>query len=258
MGEDPHTDEVRETLAHLGYSVTPIPTGTKDSADLWAHAGDDRLTVEVKERVDDLDVVGELRNEPGEVVTRDTAVSRKDTLGRIIHKANSQIAASQSQYPGLGVLWFRPSPELGISEAADLMIANLLGVRWLGFRVAGRFGFAPVFLFSRTDFHRYPTLDAAVLDSPGGQRLLLNPYSPRKDLVRSSLLHRHFAPHAAVLDMDSMESNERHFILRSAVDRADEQAALTALGNQHSGYAFMISNLHSFKGFAQVRREDLD
>jgi hypothetical protein len=251
MDYDPHADEVREALARLGYSVEPIPTTTEDSADLWVHAGDDCLIVEVKARIDDLDVVEDLARSPSTVITREGQGGRTDQLGRIVHKARNQIVASQVNLRGLGVLWFRETPALGPSHAARTMMANLLGIRVVCFHRHAEFNFADALLTGRTDFHRYPEIDAAVLEDERGFRLLINPYSPRRGLVRKTRLHCHCGRFNAVFDVEALESTDQHFVLRSDVDRADDAAVLEALAEQHAGYRFTFASTSYFKGYVR-------
>lgn len=258
MIQDPHSRETAQILAEIGYNVDPIPESSDETADLWAREGEDRLTVEVKSRVDDLDMANELATNSSGVVTRGTPLVRTDPLGRIVKKARDQIRSSQARFPGLGVLWFRPDPVLGISNAIDQMKANLLGSRWVSYQLHGQFGFAPAYLVTRTDFHRFPDLDAAVMQQEDGLQLLVNPYSNRKEVVRSSRLHQYFAAGGAVIDLDRLTSNKDHFILRSDLDRADETAVLAELARQHPGYAFAFSNMQAFTGITRIRREDVE
>jgi hypothetical protein len=258
MSRDPHADHAAEILTEIGYTVERILETTDETADLWAHSGSDRLTIEVKSRVDDLDVVKELAAAPGTVVTRETPLVRSDPLGRMIRKARSQIRASQSGYPGLGVLWFRPDPVLGVSNAIEQVKANLLGSRWVSYRLDGQFGFAPAFLVAPTDFHRFPDLDAAVLQKQDELQLVVNPFSARKDPLRATRLHHYFDAGGAVIDLDRLASGKDHFILRCELDRADKPAVLAALAHQHPGHAFTFSNMQAFSGITTINRSDLD
>jgi len=258
MRKDPHSHRVGAALQKLGYEVVPIPEGHEESADLWAHCGADCLTVEVKSRVDDADVVEELHGKPRDIVTRDTPIARLDALGRIVHKARKQIVASQGEYPGLAVLVFVPDPHLGISAAGEQMESNLLGRRAVSLVRGEEFRFARAYLVTRTDFHKYTDLDAAVVRYREGERLLVNPYSTHKEALRSSRLYRDFVAQGVVTDLDLMESNEDHFILRDErVDRSSEKEVLEALTRQHPDRRFMFSHLHAFKGFVQIDPSEL-
>ncbi len=247
--------DVSAALTTLSYAVEIVAEGPRESADLSAHNGPDRLVVEIKTRIDDERLAHKLRQHA--VVDRDGPVVRSNALGRIVRKAWKQIQNTQLSFPSLGLLWFQPTPVLGMSASAEQMEANLIGRRTVSFKLGDRFGFAPAFLVARCDFHRYPSLDAAVVMSEKGGHLLVNPFGTRKDDLRGTALHRFFQQHNAVLDLDLLESNESHFILRSKCDWSDEHAVLSALREQHASYGFTFSDTHFFQGVARMNLQEL-
>src|SRR5438093_9691684 len=91
--DDPHRQVVKERLERLvGYKVEVIQEGDEQSADLFAYAGDDKLLVEVKSRVDDLDVARKLREgPPGTEASRDTLMEHTAVISRIVHEAVGQL-----------------------------------------------------------------------------------------------------------------------------------------------------------------------
>jgi hypothetical protein len=256
--DDTYASEAAMTLEEIGYNVDRIPESVEERADLWATNAEDRLTVEVKSRVDDMEVAKDLHTSPGKIVTRDTPIERTDALGRIVKKARDQIVASQPDYPGLGVLWFRPAPVLGISDAANQMKANLLGIRTVSFQREKRFYFGTAYLTARTDFHRFPELNVAILEQNEEFQLIVNPFSPRIEHVRASLLFRYFNDRGAAFDLEQLKPDEHNFVLRAEIDRADEAAVLEELARQNPGHRFAFTQMHSFIGITVVPREDAE
>lgn len=125
---DLHRQVVREKLEALGYTVIEIPEGNGLSADLAANGPDLGLVVEVKARRDDIERARQFRaGPPGRVVGSHSPIVHDDFLSDVIHHAAKQISSSQGQYSGLGVLWFRADPELGISHADEKDGHNSVG-----------------------------------------------------------------------------------------------------------------------------------
>jgi hypothetical protein len=120
------------------------------------------------------------------------------------------------------------------------------------------FGFGWAFLAGRTDFHRFPELDAAVLQDGDRYQLVLNPYSFRLEGVRSSRLFRSFDEGGAVVDVDRLKLDGHHFAMRSDLDRSDEAAVLEELARQNPGCRFTFSAMQSFTGITTIPRDNAD
>jgi len=204
---DPHRQLVKEKLEQIGYSITEIPEGNEPSADLAANSQDAGLVVEVKARRDDIKRARQFHaGLAGSVAGSHSPIVHDDQLSDLVHHAAKQIASSRRRYSGLGVLWVRAAPELGISHADEKMITTLLGRRYVNVR--GSDGIIqpalPCYLAAYADFHRYPAIDLAVVEDPKDRALLLvNPYSCRLADLRSSQLFTFIAgtKPSAIIDL---------------------------------------------------------
>ena len=166
---DPQRQLVKEKLVQIGYSITEIAEGKGPSADLAANGHGVGLVVEVKARRDDIERARQFfAGPPGCVIGSHSPIVHDDSLSDLVHYAAKQIASSQRQFSGLGLLWLRATPELGISHADEKMITTLLGRRYVN--VLGPDGTiqpgVPCYLAGYADFYRYPMIDLAVLEDP--------------------------------------------------------------------------------------------
>lgn len=249
--DERHRQLVKERLEHIvGYKADVIQQGEEQSADLFAYAGDDKLLLEVKSRVDDLDVVRTLREAPaGTEASRDALMERSAGISRIVHEAVGQLQTSMRHYDGVPIMWFIPDPVLGMSDADQLMEATLLGIRWVMWRSDTGWGYAPCYLAGRTDFHKYPMLAAASVDFDDGAKLLINPYTPHLSLIRKSRLYEFFAHEDAVVDLEFKKSSTSGLILFGDFDRADDRVVLEKLSKQHPEFGFQFVDMHGLGGY---------
>lgn len=253
---DPHREVVRQKLAAIGYTVTEIPEG-KGSADLAASGPDIGLVVEVKSRRDDIERARRFHTgPPGRVVESHSPVVHDDFLSDVVHDAAKQIASSQEQYPGLGVLWFRASPELGISHAAEKMVTTLLGRRYVNVRGAdGIINTAVCYLAGYVDFYCYPGIDLTVVeDSEDKAQLLINPYSRRIDDVRASRLVTAAAANkpGAIIDLHRLETPENGYVLWGEFSRKHEATVLAELKKLYPDRDFQFFDMRSSIGHIRM------
>ena len=253
---DPHREVVRQKLTAIRYTVTEIPEG-KGSADLAANGPDIGLVVEVKSRRDDIERARQFHTgRPGRVVETHSPIVHDDFLSDVVHNAAKQIASSQAQYSGLGVLWFRASPELGISHADEKMVTTLLGRRYVNVRGAdGIINAAACYLAGYPDFYRYPGIDLAVVEDPEDKaQLLVNPYSRRIDDVRASRLVTAAAGNkpGAIIDLHRLETPENGYVLWGEFSRKCEATVLAELKKLYPDRDFQFFDMKSSIGHIRM------
>jgi hypothetical protein len=189
------------------------------------------------------------------VVGFHSAIVHNDALSDLVHHAAKQISSSQASYSGLGVLWFRANPELGISHAANKMVTTLLGRRYLHVRGSdGVMRTGRCYLASYADFYRYSAIDMAVVEDPADRaQLLVNPYSHRLDDVRGSRLYTFMAGErpGAILDLHRIEASETDYVLWGDFSRKHEATVLAELKKRHPGRDFQFFDMTS--SIAHVR-----
>ncbi len=254
---DPHRQVVRQKLEAIGYAISEIPEGLGPSADLAANGPDNGLVVEVKARRDDIERARQFRaGPPGRVLGSHSPVVHDDPLSDVIHHAAKQIGSSQKQYSGLGVLWFRADPELGISHADAKMVTTLLGRRYVNVRGPdGIINTAPCYLAGYADFYRYPAIDLAVVeDSEDKAQLLVNPYSRRLDEVRASRLFA-FTAHnkpREIIDLHRLETPASGYVLWGDFSRKDDATVLAELKKRHPDSDFQLFDMMSSIGHIRM------
>ncbi len=254
---DPQRQLVREKLEQIGYSITEIPEGKQPSADLVANGHDVGLVVEVKARRDDIERARQFHaGPPGRVIGSHSPIVHDDPLSDLVHHAAKQIASSQRRYSGLGMLWLRATPELGISHADEKMITTLLGRRYVNVR--GPDGiirpFAPCYLAGYADFYRYPAIDLTVVEDPEDKpRLLVNPYSRRLADVRASRLFTFVAgaKPSAIIDLHHA-APPAGYVLWGDFSRKDEATVLAELKKRYPDCDFQLSDMISSIGHVRV------
>lgn len=254
---DPHRQLVKEKLEQVGYSVTEIPEGAGPSADLAASGDDIGLIVEVKARRDDIEHARQFLVGPaGRVVGSHEPIVHDDPSSDLVHHAEKQIVASQRRYPGLGILWLRAAPDLGISHAHEKMLTTLLGKRYVN--VLGADGMIqpaiPYYLAAYADFFRYPAIDLAVVeDSEDNGRLLVNPYSHRLAEVRASRFFTFIASATpgAIIDMHHISPPEG-YVLFGDFPRKDEATVLAEMKRRYPDRDFQFFDMISSIGRIRV------
>lgn len=254
---DPHRQLVKEKLEQIGYSITEIPEGNGPSADLAANGQDVGLVVEVKARRDDIERARQFHAGPaGSVVGSHSPTVHDDPLSDLVHHAARQIASSQRRYSGLGVLWFRAAPELGISHADEKMITTLVGRRYVNVR--GSDGIiqpgVPCYLAAYADFYRYPAIDLAVVEDPEDKaRLLVNPYSCRLSDGRASRLVTFVAgtTPSAIIDLHHV-APPAGYVLWGDFSRKDEGPVLAELKKRYPDRDFQLFDMISSIGHIRV------
>jgi hypothetical protein len=254
---DVHRQVVRKKLEALGYTVTEIPEANELSADLAAKGPDVGLVVEVKARRDDIERARQFRaGPPGRVIGSHSPIVHDDSLSDVIHHAAKQIGSSQRQYSGLGVLWFRADPELGISHAADKMVTTLLGRRYVNVRKAnGIITMAPCYLAAFADFYHYPGIDLAMVEDPEDRpQLLVNPYSRRLDDVRASRIVAVVAGNklGEIIDLHRLETPTNGYVLWGDFSRKDEASGLAELKKLYPDCDFQFFDMKSSIGYLRM------
>ena len=256
---DSHRQLVKEKLERVGYSVTEIPEEAAPSADLAASGDDIGLIVEVKARRDDIEHARQFLTGPaGRVVGSHRPIVHDDPLSDLVHHAEKQIVSSQQRYPGLGMLWLRAAPDLGISHADEKMLTTLLGKRYVNVR--GSDGIIqpaiPCYLAARADFFRYPAIDLAVVEDPEDHgRLLVNPYSRRLAEVRTSRFFTFIASSTpgAIIDAHHI-SPPAGYVLFGDFSRRDEASVLAELKTRYPDRDFQFFDMTSSIGRIRVDR----
>ena len=254
---DPHRQLVKAKLEQVGYSVTEIPEDTGLSADLAATGQDVGLVVEVKARRDDIERARQFKTSPaGRVIGSHLPIVHDDPLSDLVHHAGKQIVSSQHRYPGLGVLWFRAAPDLGISHADEKMITTLLGKRYVNVRAADGIiqPAIPCYLAAYADFFHYPAIDLAVVEDPGDHaRLLVNPYSRRLAEVRTSRLVTFVAANTprALIYVHQI-APPAGYVLFGDFSRKDEAIVVAELKRRYPDCDFQLFDMTSSIGHIRV------
>jgi hypothetical protein len=256
---DPHKQLVKEKLEQVGYSVTEIPEEAASSADLAAAGDDIGLIVEVKARRDDIEHARQFLTGPaGRVIGSHEPIVHDDPLSDLVHHAEKQIVSSQRRYPGLGMLWLRAAPELGISHADEKMVTTLLGKRYVNVRGADGIiqPAIPCYLAAYADFFRYPAIDLAIVEDPEDHaRLLVNPYSRRLADVRASRLFTVIsnATPGAIIDVHRI-SPPAGYVLFGDFPRRDEAVVLAELKGRYPDRDFQLFDMISSIGRVRLDR----
>jgi hypothetical protein len=254
---DRHKQIVRGYLETIGYTIEEIPEGKELSADLAAAGSDAGLVVEVKARREDLSLVRDLSATPPlQVIESHAPIVHDDYLSDLVHKAAKQIQCSQKLYPGLGMLWFRSDPELGICLATHKMVTTLLGRRYVHVRKSDGFiTSAACYLAARADFFRYKGIDLAFVEDPDGEgQLLTNPYSPRLEQARACRLYTFTAATkpGAIIDIQREAESGVDYILFGDFQRGDEAAVLAELKRRYPDRDFQIFDMQSHTGYTRA------
>lgn len=254
---DLHRQVVRQKLEAIGYTIAEIPEGNGESADLAASGSDVGLVVEVKARRDDIERARKFHaGLAGRVVGSHSPMVHDDALSRVVHHAAKQISSSQERYSGLGVLWFRVDPDLGISHAAEKMVITLLGRRYLNVRGSdGVIMTGRCYLAGYADFYRYPAIDLAVVEDPeNNTQLLVNPYSRRLDDVRASRLFTFVAGERprAIIDLHHLETSANDYVLWGEFSRKAEATVLAELKKRYPDRDFQFFDVTSSIGHIRM------
>jgi len=236
---------VERLLADVGYSVTKIAKGNKESPDFFVHDDASSYVIELKTKFPSDKEIRERREVllAGDIHQINEPMVRKNTLSGIIRKAKDQLREYSQKDDIFRLVWLFCTGHLA-NPRMEQFEATLYGsatiVDWAD---DGRSG--ECYFFYTSDFYRYrQVLDGAIVssDSEGNlikAKLLLNPLSPRYEKMKESSLQNHFQEQEAVLDPIVLENEQKAFLVTGDVDRDNRQAVLDYLREKYK-----LTNIH--------------
>lgn len=205
----------RAVLQAEGFLVEDIPAlDAEKRADLRATFGDEEYVVEAKLRGPDRGWIELAKRAEAEGVAM---ISRRvapwNALSSTIEDAHRQLQATPRSPVAFCVLWTVALHQDG-EFAIDCVEKRLLGVESVVVvRQLDSLSTSQCFYYSSNDFERFPELDAAVVGTERGGRLLVNSFSPRRELLRKGRLYRAFESRGAVIDAELLEQQGAAFLI---------------------------------------------
>ncbi len=114
----------------------------------------------------------------------------------------------------------------------------------------------PCYFLKHAAFFRWrETLDGAVIATPRGAELLLNPFSTRYAEIRDSEIARMFGPH--VVDPVSLEHKGHAYIADCDIDRSQEGEVIAYIARKYNRPLLMTFNLGSLVAYIDPPDEQL-
>ncbi len=201
------TEHALRVLTHAGFDVRAIPRSTlsgESTADLLATKADETYVVEAKEREarsDWTDLIATATHE-GLATTSRTVDARGKLANAIsdqIKAASRQIESTERPDDALGILWY-VAPNGDDDYLVATIEKRLNGAECISVFDGVELTMRDCYYHSSNDFERFPAIDAAVVGTRRGGRLLVNSYSPRRVRLRAGRLYAMFSERRAVVD----------------------------------------------------------
>lgn len=226
MSENCAEREVRSLLVEIGMGVERIAaTQHEPRADYVASDSHSRYIIEVKGRDEDRLYQNDLATK--EFAFREEYLGRTNPVSRQIREGAEQLACTPDIGTPFQVLALVTSANQSDAQAQQFH-ATLYGTSFIITPGSGSSGIAtPCFYFSFSEFYRLRHVDAALVLTLGGARLLVNDLADRAGEFRSSDLYKFFDQHGALEDPPRSEADGTAFIADCELDRRDEVVMLS-------------------------------
>jgi hypothetical protein len=244
-------------LEGWGFSVSPIETGQLEQSDLLVTAGDTRLLIEEKTKLDDPKEEERRRATlaRGDIHLESIPVKPSNRLSGVVRKAVAQLTSSSESIPhDFRLIWFtalgiNAEPKFNRFAATLYGYTNIIEMHSTGFRRC--------YFFRNSEFFRHrETLDGAVVAAESGDsftlQLCLNPLSPRFVALRSCAFAARFE--SGVLDPTVAEGSGSAYIADTEADRADEAEVLAYLQTKYQTRPLMTFDVGHMSATVSIPR----
>ena len=233
---------IAQQLERVGFVVTPVPLPPCGRApDFIAEKAGDQYIFELKERVDDPDILAteNARLDAGEIVPHAESTGRSERVAEKARDGVKQLQAHKSAESAFHLLWLHAGgrdPEVQVEQFRSTLygITNIVDLR-----VSHT---TRCYYFGHSEFFRGRGLLAgAVITTPTRLQVCINTLSPRVSEFRKSALVETFKN--GLLDPDFLEREGNAFVADCDADRNDEPAVLTYLQAKYGRTRLMSMNL---------------
>jgi hypothetical protein len=230
--EAPEESEARRFFESLGYVATRLPESSHSrQADYSVQNGVDQLLVEVKSRRRDEGFDQDLE-QFGRAQSQQT-LGRRNPISKQISDAAGQLAATAAENSSSLRLVVFVTADDDPKVQFDQVEATLYGKIDLLCEGSAGVVAVPCFYFTFSEFFRTPSVDAAMVLTPMGGRLLINAFSGRRGRLGASKLYQELLAAGAVTDSEAQELMGDAFLADTDIDRRDEAAILSYIRNKY-------------------------
>lgn len=215
---EPSTEFARFILTKEDFNVKDIEVcHSEKRADLLVSYGSEEYIVEAKSRAPHRgwnELMKQVRDEGCATISRH--IDPWSALSSTIHEAYQQLLSTPAPAEAFRVLWWIALHDDGAFVKA-CMEKRLIGTERLVAVEGDMLDKPPKILdcyyHGSNDFERCPKLDAAVIGTQEGAKLLVNMHSEQRARFRRSRLHAMFAKYNAVIDAEVAEQRGKAFML---------------------------------------------
>lgn len=243
-----------DILTAIGCNVEDIPESDGRRADLRASDGSATYFVEVKQKIDDIEMLhaDAQRMTNGEIISHSEPLSHNNRIAAILKDARDQLCQTPKANNDFSLIWFAAD---GIDRdvywkrafATFYGFVQLLALKPPANKIVN------CFYFDYSASWSMPTIDAMVLVDSDNLQLCLNEFSPNLDLFRQSRLCAQLSD--AVVDPLKLLANNSIIALHSNVSRKTEDQVLEELFRQ-TGVRYTSLRPHQHSAAAMVNRPD--
>lgn len=236
IGMEPSTEVALECLVSLGFRVEQVPQNVVKRADLRAWWGDaEEYLIEAKERFDGAEFKELMRKISDEGMgTLSRKVEASNAFSRKLMKAAAQLKETPVGSSAVRLIWlYAGHPDA--THELECVQRRLLGTAQLVVinpEIPSVDGVKTCYGFYTNDFRRMPHVHGAVLCSPRGLSLLVNPYSIDQQNLRGSQLYQLMAGESAVVDPEREEERGGAWLVANNWDCFDSPPDATAYVNR--------------------------
>jgi hypothetical protein len=245
-----------QVLAAMGCRVDPIPESDEKRADLCAADDASVYLVEVKHKLDDIELFREqaVRLARGEVVPRTERLGHNNRISAILKHGRDQLDRTPGPADAFRLIWFHTD---GVDRQLHWKraFATFYGrVHLLAKDPPGK-DVIECFYFDYSAAFSFPSIDGIVLSDDQGIQLLINEFSLKLDRFRATALYARFSVHNAVLDPRTLAANGQIIVCRSDVPRKNDDDILNAL-RADTGVLYTVIRFSQHSASVMVNAEN--
>lgn len=226
-GMTPEEERVVKSMRELGFDPKKIAEcREKRTCDFSAGHGGDSYLIEAKMRAEDEEVLSAMRS--GNWAVKRRSQGHSNPISKIVRDSVNQLDSVITDSATYRLIWislvYFPDEELGYKQ----ILYTLYGIEDIIFQRLDdqQKKCGQCFYFTHSEFHRFPQLDAAIVERRAGFTLCLNESSRNHDRFHQSVLVRQFRERKGAVTPKERERGNNCLLVEGDLDRSEPKVVL--------------------------------
>ena len=221
-------ERVVKSMRELGFDPKKIAEcRDKRTCDFSAGHGGDSYLIEAKMRAEDEEILSAMRR--GDWSVKRQSQGHSNPISKIVRDSVNQLDAVKTDTDTYRMIWISlvhfPDEDLCFKQ----IVYTLYGIEDIVFKCVDaqrEMSGLLCFYFTHSEFHRFPQLDAAILERRGGFTLCLNEFSKNHDRLCQSGLVRQLRGRKGILIPKEWELRNNCLLVEGDLDRSKPEVVL--------------------------------